>query len=273
MPTIASHFIDAFPGQFKGAIVECCVLSGDQTRGYDNQVALLDEHKVWNGGCHRCCCICCMAMGLCYFKCGCLDFEGFENYWFLPFAWPCRKYIKDDVEFDEDAECFVKKSKFAFAPTNLQAHDVFDDTLECRPDIAFVIKSKKFHEIIGAKRTVKEISDMEVVNIMQKDPMYGSSKCLDKMLAVEGASILFMAGCGDLIVPPNSIEKIINELEWSKKIKFDQAKWNRADTHDWKKEGNMEMRRVYGAGHLIFVDDPKIHHQFVVEYLDKAMGD
>jgi hypothetical protein len=52
---------------------------------------------------------------------------------------------------------------------------------------------------------------------------------------------------------------------------FETATWTKEDDHEWKKTKNLEMKKLYGIGHLIFVDDAKLHEKFVVQYLDNAM--
>jgi len=271
LPTIASAFIDAFPGQYKGAVLETCVLGPEQVSGYDYQMQILDDHKVWNGCCHRCYCNYCMCYGLCCMKMGVIDFATFENYWFLPFLWPCGKMTRTESEYDEDCEQWVQKTHMRFAPTNLSHHDACDDALECRTDIGWFVRSKVFANAIGAKKEVKEISDDSFVNIMSKDPKYTSAPCINKMLAVEDSTLLILTGSGDLIVPTPGIEAVVNKLDVAQKSGFAGNTWTKAEDHEWKKSANLEMRKVYGVGHLIFVDDPALHERMVVEYLDGAM--
>jgi hypothetical protein len=206
VPQIACHFIDAYPGLYKGAVLETCVLSPKQTQGYDYQLAILDEHKIWNGCCHRCYCSYCMCMGLCCWKMGCMDFSSFENCWFMPFMWPFGKFSKVEAEWDDDSECYVKKTRFRYAPTNLSHHDACTDALECRTEIAWMIKSKPFQKLIGSKKVVNAIADGEFVHIMEKDENHCSDVNLNKMLAVPDSSVLVMTGSGDLIVPSPGVE-------------------------------------------------------------------
>jgi len=81
----------------------------------------------------------------------CIDFGTFEGCWFIPFMWPFGGYMEDESGWDDETDCYVNHQVGKFAPTNLNSKATRLDELECRPDIAFMIKSKEFQEAIGSE--------------------------------------------------------------------------------------------------------------------------
>jgi len=118
---------------------------------------------------------------------------------------------------------------------------------------------------------VTGVSDAKYMEIMEKDSKYSTDKCLNTMLNVEGASMLFLTGSGDLIVPRWGVESVVNKLDVAKNGDFENMEWTKDEEYYSKSTGNLEMRCIFGAGHLIFVDRPELHATIVTEFLDNAM--
>ena len=51
------------------------------------------------------------------------------------------------------------------------------------------------------------------------------------------------------------------------KDKFITKKWEEKEKYYTKKSENFEWRRLFGLGHLIFVQNPKLHEELIVEFL------
>ena len=258
--------------KFCGLILEAPFFSYKQINSYNHQKEKQDELKLWNGGCHKCSSLYCMCIFKCLRDCGCQSFYLFDKLRLSP--WVCgSKWIYTKTETDK----FYPKSKKSYKyykhnPANLTQNDCLEEEILCRPEIQYFITSEKFHKLIGAKTKIKAVDRSEYVKIQDgKDASFDSNSIMDDLMST-GASILQLSGEGDYIVPYEGINKNV-EKYWNFEGKDDflLKDWKREENWQSRRNKNFEWRRIQGAGHCIYVDQPEIHTEIIVKFLDKHL--
>jgi len=270
----------------KGVVLEChvCNLVEQQCSG-KYQLAQLEQYKLWNNGCHKCCCHFCVGYAACCYSMGCIGFGLMEVAYYLPWmcpggSWmssrPAKCRLSDEVKDTE----FVKNGL-----TNLTKQDPNDDTKMRTEDackgislaVETLVTTKKFAEMIGAKKSVTTCGGgAATIDIIDHD-LKTNSNDIQAGWITEGISFLINTGEGDYIVPWKSVyDQLEKHWTFAGKKEFLQQEWELHEQkledptfYQSKKVGSFEWRRIAGSGHLIFDDFPEFHGRYIREFMDQ----
>lgn len=155
---------------------------------------------------------------------------------------------------------------------NICEKDVLMQGADCNPEISLLVTTEKFAKLVGAKTRLIGHSDPTFMEIMETDKKYSSHEYINEMLAVEGGKVLILSGEGDYIVPWRGMwDQMTKNWDVPNKKKLLADEWGTRDEWYFKKQGNFEWRRVFGAGHLIFVGSTSdVHTKIVTDFMDEC---
>lgn len=272
LPKIISEVRDQCKIKVSGVILETPLFDPKQFNSYHHHSNFLNELKLWNNNCQKCTSLSCMCYGLCLKKSGLIKSRTWESCFFMPWVCSCSKNSWSIKEYTEDPFSngqLKEKEKFLYNPLNL-LQPTLAENVRCRVEIEYLITSKMFANLVGAKKVVPGVSDASSICIMDTSPKFSSNSLVNDLLD-SGMSVLLITGEGDYLVPFEGIQQQVRD-NWNifEKEKFFHKSWVlHEDKWQYKRSKNFEWRRVYGSGNQIFVDNPKVHEEIVVGWLDR----
>lgn len=196
----------------------------------------------------------------------------YENCWFIPWVCPIGTWLYNKVVVNPVTGVEEKLAMGKYSPSNLCDKECLMQGVDCNREIALLVTSEKFTKLVGAEKRLIGAGDPTYMDIMEKDPKYSSHEYINEMLAVEGGKVLILSGEGDYIVPWRGMwEQMTKNWTVPNKKKLLADEWGTRDDWYFKKQGNFEWRRVFGAGHLIFVGSTAdVHTKIVTEFMDEC---
>merc|ERR1712226_306598 len=107
----------------------------------------LQYHNLWKNCCHKCCCTCCVGYAYCCFKCGCIANGTWELFMLLPLIF-CQGGSRKEVDTEYD----YTRNYFAQGIANTKIKDAAEDDMVGPRELFWLLRSKKFQELIKAEK-------------------------------------------------------------------------------------------------------------------------